>query len=439
VSGLPDGGWRGRASPHSAVEMHAFGHLIPMEVARRRLLSAVHPLSRVDRTPVETAFGRVVARTVRSPRPVPSFHRATWDGYALRSADTRTARASRLVTLRVVGEVFAEQEFAGTLQPGETVAIATGGALPRGGDTVVIFEDVQRRGRSIRISRPVGPGERLATPGDDFQEGTVLVRRGEELTPTGLAMVAACGLATVPVVARPVVAILPNGNELLSPGAPGRAGRIYESNNASLAAIVEASGGIARSFPPVPDDPQRIESTLRRALRTSDLVLSTGGSSVGERDHLPRVFPRMGRLLFHGIAVRPGKPTLAVRVGDQVVIGMPGHPSSCLTNAYWLLLPLIRRLAGKEGPGWVDSFARLESGQLSASPGLATVIPLAVRNGGVYSRYHGSSSISSLAGSVGFTVLPPGRKTVRTGARVSVHWLLPPLGPGAGPLAHGNG
>jgi molybdopterin molybdotransferase len=421
------------------MEMHAFGRLIPMEVARRRLLTGVQPLDRVERVPVESAFGRVVARTARSPRPVPSFLRATWDGYAVRSADTIRAGPAHPVSVRVVGEVFAEQAFDGTLRAGESVAIATGGAVPRGADTVIIFEEVQRRGRTVQISRRVRPGERLATPGDDFRQGAVLVRKGEELTPTGLAMVAACGLATVPVLAKPVVAIIPNGNELLSPGSPTRAGRIFESNNASLAAIVEAAGGIPRTYSPVPDDARQIESTLRRALRTSDLVLSTGGSSVGERDHLPRVFRRMGRVLFHGIAVRPGKPTLAVRVGDQVVVGMPGHPSSCLTNAYWLLLPLIRRLAGKSGPGWVESTARLESGQLRATPGLATVIPLATRNGGVYSRYHGSSSISSLSGSVGFTVLPSGRRVVRTGASLAVHWLLPPLGPGAGPFPPGNG
>ncbi|MCI4372223.1 MAG: molybdopterin molybdotransferase MoeA [Thermoplasmata archaeon] len=419
--------------------MHAFGRLIPMELARRRLLRAVQPLDRVERVPVESAFGRVVAQTVRSPRPVPSFHRATWDGYALRSVDTNGARPSRPVSLRVVGEVFAEQTFPGTVAVGEAVAIATGGALPRGADSIVIFENVQRSGRSIRISAPVGPRERLAVPGDDFRRGAVLVRRGEELTPSGLAMIAACGLATVTVVARPVVAIVPNGNELLPPGSPAHAGQIYESNNASLAGLVSAAGGLPRTLPPVPDDPLRIERALRRALRTSDLVLATGGSSVGERDHLPRIFPRMGRLLFHGIAVRPGKPTLAVRMRDGLLVGMPGHPSSCLTNSFWLLLPVLRRLGHRPGPGWAESFARLESGPLTASPGLATVIPLAVRNGGVYSRYHGSSSISSLSGAVGFTVLPPGKRTYRAGDPVPVNWLLPPLGPGAGPPSPGNG
>jgi len=419
--------------------MQPFGHLLPMDVARRRLLAATHPLERVERVPVVSAFGRVAAQTVRSPRPVPSFHRATWDGYALRSVDSREARRAHPVSLRVVGEVFAEQTFPGTLRPGEAVAIATGGALPRGADTVVIFENVQRRGNSVRISAPIGPGERLASPGDDFRKGAVLVRKGEELTPAGLAMVAACGLATVPVRARPIVAIVPNGNELLLPGTPPRLGRIYESNNAGLAALVAAAGGIPRTLPPVPDDARQIESVLRRALRTADLVLATGGSSVGERDHLPRILPRMGELLFHGIAVRPGKPTLAARAGRKVIVGMPGHPSSCLTNAYWLLLPLIRRLGGREGPGWVDSYARLDRGDLSATPGLSTVIPLCAGDGGVYSRYHGSSSVSSLAGAVAYTVLRPGRRVLRKGDRIPVHWLLPPLGPGGGPFPAGNG
>jgi molybdenum cofactor synthesis domain-containing protein len=421
------------------MEMHAFGRLISLDVARRRLLSSVAPLTRVEHLPVESAFGRIVAETVRSPRPVPSFLRATWDGYALRSADTQSADPSHPITFPVVGEVFAEQAFPRALRTGEAVAIATGGALPRGSDTVIIFEQVKRRGASVVVSHSAGPGERLAEPGSDFPKGAVLVRQGEELAPAGLAMVAACGVARVPVRAKPVVAIVPNGNELLAPGAAGRAGRIYESNNSSLAAVVEAAGGVPRTYPPVADDPRRIESTLRQALRSADLVLATGGSSVGERDHLPRVFPRLGHVLFHGVAVRPGKPTLAVQVGRKVVVGMPGHPSSCLTNSFWLLLPTLRRMGGRTGPGWIDAYARLECGQLTGSPDLTTVVPLAVRNGGVYSRYHGSSSISSLSEAVGFTVLPPGAGVVSAGQRVLVHWLLPPLGPGGGPPAAPNG
>jgi molybdenum cofactor synthesis domain-containing protein len=420
------------------MEMHAFGRLMPMWEAQRRLVAAARPTHRVERVPVTAAFGRIAAREVAAPRDVPSFTRATWDGYAVRSGDTTGARESKPVRLRVVGEVYAEGEFPRRLQRGESVAVATGAALPRGADGVIIFEDVRRRGPWVYVPHRVRPEDRTAPPGDDFPAGAVLVREGEELAPAALGSLAACGVAGVPCYARPVVAVVPNGNELLLPGTPSRRGSIYESNNVTLSAIITAAGGIPRLFPPVPDDADRIESTLRRALRASDLVLATGGSSVGEHDHLPRILPRLGRLLFHGIAVRPGKPTLATAAGQKLVVGLPGHPSSCLANSYWLVLPVIRRIAHRPGPGWVDATVPLGRGVLAPDGGLATVVPLMLRGGRAYSTYHGSSSISSMAGSRGFAVLPPGQRAVRAGQRLRAHWLVPPLGPGGAPGA-GNG
>ncbi|MGA8665055.1 MAG: molybdopterin molybdotransferase MoeA [Thermoplasmata archaeon] len=417
------------------MEMHAFGRLLPMWVAQRRLLGAVRPISRIEPVRVTDGFGRIAARSVTAPRPVPSFARATWDGYAVRSLDTRTARASRPIRLRVVGDVFAEGRFSRRLAPGESVAIATGGAMPRGADGVVIFEDVEREGAWVSVPHPVGRGDRTAPAGDDFPRGTTLVSPGEELTPSALGALAACGFATVPCFARPVVSIVPNGNELILPGRSARPGAIYESNNVSLSAIITAAGGVPRPFPPVPDDPRQIEATLRRALATSDLVLATGGSSVGERDLLPRVLPRIGRLLFHGIAVRPGKPTLAALARGKLIVGLPGHPSSCLANSYWLVLPLLQKLARRPGPAWNDATVRLGRGVLAPTPGLATVVPLTLRNGRAYSTFHGSSSISSMSQAKGFVVLAPGRNRLRAGARLRVHWLRSPLGPDGEPTA----
>jgi len=411
------------------MEMHAFGRLIPVEQARRRLLAAARPISRTERLRVESAFGRIAAATYRAPRPVPGFPRATWDGYALRSIDTRNASRRRRVELRIVGEVFAEQAFPGRVGAGETVAIATGGALPRGTDAIVIFEEVERRGNRIRLARPVRPGDRFSPPGHDFPKGRVLVRRGETLTATALGTLAACGIPYVRVYARPVVTIVPNGNELLPPGARESPGRIYESNNAALSSVVLAAGGVPRPWPPLPDDPKRIEAAIRRALRTSDLVLATGGSSVGERDHLPRILPRLGRLLFHGIAVRAGKPTLAADVGGTLVVGMPGHPTSCLINMYWLVLPVLRKLGRRPGPGWTVGSAVLGTEVIAPTPGLSTVVPLEFRDGRAFTRYRGSSVITSLSGATGYAMLPPGRRKVRAGATIRVYRLNPPLGP----------
>ncbi len=418
------------------MEMRPFGRLISVETARRRLLRAVSPIDRVESVPIETAFDRVVATEVRAPRAVPEFARTTWDGYALRSADTVRARRESPVALTVVGEVFAEQAYPRAVRPGEAVAIATGGAVPRGCDSVVIFEEVTRRGRHVEVPRPVRAGDRISPPGHDFPSGARLARRGEVLSAVSVGTIAACGIPRVRVFARPVVAIVPNGNELLVPGEQGAPGRIYESNNASVSAVVAAAGGIPRPVRPVPDDPRAIERALRAALRSADLVLATGGSSVGERDHLPRVLPRLGPLLFHGIAVRAGKPTLAARVGSKVVIGMPGHPTSCLANMFWLGLPVLHRLARRPGVGFTEGTAVLGRDAVAPTPGFSTVVPLRFVRGRAYSTFRGSSVHTSLAGATAFALLPPGKRRVPAGARLRVFHLDPPLGPA---VPAGNG
>lgn len=414
------------------MEMRPFGRLLAVPEARARLERSVRPIRRSEEVDLDVAFGRIAARTVRARQPIPRSDRASWDGYAVRSAETRTARARAPVGLRVVGELFAEQSLARRLRPGETVAIATGATLPPGSDAVAIFEEVERRGTNVLLRRPVRSGERVARAGHDLAAGAVLVQEGERIGPAALGALAAGGLGTVRVWARPVVALVPNGNELQRPGEAARPGGVYESNSAPLAAVVRAAGGIPLSYPPVEDSPRRLESTLRRALGRADLVLATGGSSVGEHDHLPRVFPRLGHLLFHGIAVRPGKPTLAARSGEKLLLGLPGHPASCLSNMYWLVLPVLRQLARQPGPGWTERAVRL-AGRTPLVPTahLSTVIPLERRGDGVRSTFRGSSAITSLRAAGGFTLLPPGAVPVRPGERLRFFELDPPLGAGA--------
>jgi molybdenum cofactor synthesis domain-containing protein len=410
------------------VRARLFRKLTPALRARRLLLSAVRPVERTETIAVEQAFGRVAAKPVRSPVPVPAFSRATWDGYALRSADSRGAAPARPRRLRVVGEVFAEQTYPGRLGPGEAVAIATGGAVPKGADAVEIFEEVRRRGPWVELRAPVPRGGRIAPAGDDFPRGALLARRGELLRPALIGALAASGVARVRVYARPRVAIVPNGNELRPPGSRLGPGEIFESNNASLSAFVAACGGDPRPYRPVRDDPASIARVLREALRSSDLVLATGGSSVGERDHLPRLFPRFGRMLFHGIAVRPGKPTLAAEARGKLLVGLPGHPTSCLLNMHWLVLPVLRRLARLPGPGWSERRVRLATAAAAPSGGLATVVPLRLDGPTASSTFRGSSLLSSLRGTSAFTILPPGR-SARAGATVRAWVLEPPLGP----------
>jgi len=411
------------------MRMRPFGRLIPLETARRRVLAAARPVRGAESVALDQLLGRVASESVRAPRPVPEFARASWDGFALRAADTRSARDDRPVVLRVVGEVYAEGRFSRRLARGEAVAIATGGALPTGTDAVLIFENAAERDGTITARRPVAVGERVAAPGDDFPRGTLLVREGAVFDPAAIGAVGATGRAFVCVRRRPVVTLIPNGNELLAPGAAPRRGAVYEINNLTLGALATSAGAVVRSSTPIADDERRIEGALRRALRVSDVVVVTGGSSVGEHDFLPSIFPRIGRLLFHGVAVRPGKPTLAAVARGKLLLGMPGHPTSCLSNGFWLLVPVLRRLSGLPGPGWVDDAALLAAPVLAPSPSLTTVVPLHVALGRATPTFRDSSAITSLAGANAFALLPPGASRPRVGAQLPLHRLLPPIAP----------
>lgn len=410
------------------MRMRPFGRLLPVSEAVRRLQRAIVPVRGTDRVALVDGLGRVAARTYRAGAAVPSFSRATWDGYALRSHDTRKATSDRPVALRVVGEIFAEDSLGRPLRPGEAAAIATGGAVPRGADAVLIFEETRPREEAIEVARAVRRGERIAEPGDDFRRGQSLVHAGDVLGPASLGALAATGRREVDVVRRPVVAIVPNGNELVVPGRRLRRGQIYETNNVTLSSLLRAAGADPRPQPPVPDDPRRIEAALRAALKSSDLVLATGGSSVGEHDYLPAIFPKLGRLLFHGIAVRPGKPTLAASAGTKLLVGMPGHPTSCLSNGFWMLLPTLRALARLPGPGWIDGHATLADAVEAPTRGLATVVPLRVEKGVAHTTFRDSSAITSLAGVNAFALLPPGAAAVARGSPISIRILPPPLG-----------
>ena len=419
------------------MEMHELGALLPATEARRQLLAAAIPVPRIEEVWVDAAVGRIAAVSVTAPAPVPAFARATWDGYAVRSGDTRSARRSAPVRLRVVGSVYPEQPFDRTVRRGEAVAIATGGALPSGADSVVIFEKVARVDGTVELRAPVGRGERIARPGDDIPRGSRLVMPGAELTPVTLGALAAAGLPTVRVWARPVVEVIPNGNELRVPGTPVGPGLIHESNNAMLGAVIRAAGAIPRLQPPVADDPAKIARALRTAVHRADLVLATGGSSVGERDYLPRLLPQLGRLLFHGIAVRPGKPTLAAVTHEKLVVGLPGHPASCLATMYWLVLPVLRRLGHRSEPGWAEQVMPLGAAIDGRTAGFTSIVPVAIRHGRAFPTFRGSSHVTSLARAAGFVMVPPGTAPWPRGRAVRVCRLPPPLADGGpGPVAN---
>ncbi|MCI4321397.1 MAG: molybdopterin molybdotransferase MoeA [Thermoplasmata archaeon] len=409
------------------MKMRPFGALLPAPRALALLLAETTPVARTETLPLEEAVGRRSARRVKSRHAVPPFVRATWDGYAVVSRSTAGASSRAPVRLRLVGDVFAETRPGRTVRPQEAAAIATGGPLPMGADAVVIFEEVRVEGTEVVISAPVRRGDRIADVGEDFRRGTTLVEVDELLTPPRLGALAAAGEPTVVVWGRPRVGILPNGNELRAPGERLSPGTIHESNNASLGALARALGAEVTTHAPVPDDERAIEVVIRAAMRNSDLLLVTGGSSVGERDYLPTIFPRLGRLLFHGIAVRPGKPTLAVRTPSTLVIGMPGHPTSCLANGLWLVAPVLSRLAHGPSQPWGERAVALGAPYDVPTSNFSTVVPLELRDGVAWPTFRGSSAITSLVPANAFVLLPPGKPALRKGEVVVARLLPPPF------------
>jgi molybdopterin molybdotransferase len=409
------------------MRMRPFGTLLPAPRALTLLLAETTPVVRTEVLPLEEAVGRRSAKRVKSRHPVPPFVRATWDGYAVASRSTAGASGSAPVRLRLVGDVFAETRPGRSIRRGEAAAIATGGPLPKGADAVVIFEEVRVEGENVVLSAPVHPGDRIAEAGEDFLRGTTLVEVDEMLTPPRLGALAAAGERAVVVWGRPRVGILPNGNELRSPGERLSPGTIHESNNASLGALARALGAEVTTHAPVPDDEGAIEAVIRGAMRSTDLLLVTGGSSVGERDHLPAIFPRLGRLLFHGIAVRPGKPTLAVRTASALVIGMPGHPTSCLANGLWLVAPVLSRLGHGPPQPWAERAVALGAPYDVPTSNFSTVVPLEIRGGVAWPTFRGSSSITSLVPANAFVLLPPGKPALRKGEVVVARLLPPPF------------
>lgn len=420
------------------MQFRKFGRLLPLETARSRLLRAARPIQRTEPLPVALALGRIAAETVRASAPIPAFRRATWDGYALHSRDTRDASERKPVRLHVVGEVFAESRTT-RLRPGEAAEIATGGALPNGADAVVMFERVKRQREFVEVPFRVSSGDRIADAGDDLPKGATAVAAGEVLTAAALGALATVGRRTVQVYDRPRVRLLASGNELVAVGSPLGPGQIHESNLAPLCGLVLAAGGVPSTEAPLPDDPVQIEAALRRGLDEADLIVTSGGSSVGERDYLPQLFPRLGRMLFHGVAVRPGKPTLAAAAGPKLLVGFPGHPASGLANGYWLLWPLLRKLAGFPDAGWIQVPARMAEAWTLPSSRMSTFVPLELQEGRATPTFRDSSSITSLRQANAFLLLPPGHRSLRRGEAIEATLLPRPLAepprsrPGRGP------
>lgn len=386
--------------------------------AMQIVMAEAAPIERIERVSLIEADGRVAARDVAAAMDVPPFDRAAMDGYAVVAEDTFGAGTHAPQTLVCVDDVFTGQVPSRAVGRGECVQIATGAPMPAGADAVVMVEETGRDGDRVRVFTPVYPRQNVGRRGADISVGQVIVGAGHVLNPSRVGALAATGIDAVEVYARPSVAILSTGNEIALPGQPLGAGQIYDINRFTLETILRRHGAVATALPVAAD----AIDELSRALDTAcahDVVVFSGGSSVGERDLILDVIKRRGELRFHGIAVKPGKPTTFGRVDGKPVFGMPGYPTSCLSNAYMLLVPFVRRMARL--PEWDPPAVELPlARRIVSTTGRHQFYTVRIVDGRAEPAFKASGDITSMAHADGYIEIPAQTDVVEAGTVVRV-------------------
>ena len=319
--------------------------LISIKEAFDLIWEEVRPIERTVGLPLQEAAGLVLVEQEVADSDVPPFSRAAMDGYAVIASDTFGATMTSAKRLKLVGVRHAGDAGKEVVGAGQCLQIGTGAPMPRGADAVVMVEDTEREGDWTDVYRPVYPGANVMNKGADITNGQKILAPGVVLTPSRLGVLAALGRDKVKVYDRPRVGVIPSGNEIRQPGQTLGPGQIYDVNSFTLAALIKENGGEATMLPVLADEPTDIKSGLLKTVSEFDLIILSGGSSAGERDVMVDAIASCGQVKFHGIAVKPGKPTLGAVIEGKPVLVMPGYPTSCLTNAYFLLLPILRRMA----------------------------------------------------------------------------------------------
>lgn len=425
------------------MQQRQFLEVISREEAHDRFRAALGQMPRrAETVALARAHGRVLADDVVAAIDVPGFDRSDVDGFAVRAEDTfaATEEAPRSLPL-ANGSLKPGRLPTIELSNGAAIAIATGAALPRGADAVVMVEDTTAKGARIAVRRPTTPAANVSFAGSDIARGETILRAGQVLSARETGLLAALGIAQVHVVAKPRVAVISTGDEIVPPGEPLSPGKIFDSNLTVLSHLVVELGGEAIAMGVVPDDEQRLERILEAAL-DYDIVLMSGGTSKGEGDLSYRVVGRLGApgIVVHGVALKPGKPLCLAVVDRNTDTGsrripiavLPGFPSSAIFTFREYIGPVIREMAGLAETNLPFMEAVLPLRTTSAR-GRTEFVPVALtQNGGQWSAYpigKGSGSITSFGHADGFVVIAANEEYIDAGAHVQVQLLTPQVTP----------
>ncbi|MGZ4905699.1 MAG: molybdopterin molybdotransferase MoeA [Halobacteriota archaeon] len=370
-----------------------FKSLTPVDRALKIFLDQVVPVKGVEDVPLRGATGRILTRPIVAENDVPSYRRAAMDGWAVRAEDTDGASSSSPATLRIGDDVG----------PSTVVRVHTGSKMPDDADAVVMIEDTERVEEMVEIRAQVHPFENVGAQGEDVKKGEKLFSAGHSLRPADIGLLASLGLTSITVYQRPVVAIIPTGEELVS--SRPSAGEVIETNGLMNSLLVEQWGAQSRYRHFLPDNSELIKTALQHDV-DADMIITTGGTSVGQRDLVPQVVGALGRVLVHGIAMSPGKPTALGVIGSTPVICLPGFPVACLVASFVFARPAVLRLAHKSPVSARPIQGRLAR-KLVGKPGSRAFARVALREGKVYPiMVSGSGILSSLTKADGLVIIP---------------------------------
>ena len=394
--------------------------VLPLEEAKVLLLTLAKKIPFFGEiAPLASICGRVLANDVFAGEDLPAFDRSAVDGFAVVSSDTFGASAAQPSLLRLIGEVKMGARADVPLADGDCAAVWTGGELPRGADAMVMLEEAQTLpGGLVAVECSAAPGRHIVFRGDDVREGELLLSAGTRIGARETGMLAAMGVTKVEVAVRPRVGILSTGDELIDPGETPTGGQIRDSNGAMLLAACQEAGVNARFFGRVPDEEAALLAAMREAAKDCDLLLLSGGSSAGAKDAAVRCLSELGEVVFHGLALKPGKPAFAGQMQNTLVVGLPGHPAAAYLVFHAMVRPLIAALSG-EALTEREVTATLTQSAPS-NHGREELLPVCLREGRAEPIALKSGLIFPLTRANGYIRIPRDTEGLEKGAIVSV-------------------
>jgi molybdopterin molybdotransferase len=399
---------------------------MPVQRARELIARFLSPVATIEQVAIRAALGRVLAADVISPVDVPAHDNSAMDGYALRHADLGTEGITRL---KVTGSSFAGVPFKGSVAAGEAVRIMTGGVVPEGTDTIVMQEHVEAGDGQISVGSGHHKGQNLRRAGEDLQRGQPALRRGQTLRPAEIGLIASLGIAEVSVYRRLRVAFFSTGDELVSIGSALGEGQIYDSNRYTLHGMLTRMGFDIIDMGVVRDDPVLLEQAFRDAAAAADVVITSGGVSVGEADFVKVLLNKLGEVVFWKIAMKPGRPLAYGRIGHAHFFGLPGNPVSVMVTFYQFVRDALLKLSGREPVEALPTFRVPCTSTLKKAPGRTEF------QRGILSRdaagnltvrvtgEQGSGILRSMSEANCFIILPTEQGHVTSGTLVEVQLL----------------